>query len=147
MESRMDGFFDRLIARAATIDELLSDAFEPTPGQKSDADVAARRLAAWCRSCASGDWSLFNRRLERDGLSFAEVLARFATVRRTPSASPPEWIGDAIWIVSALQHPRTDCPAMTAGLEPVAFEQLLAPVVEQADTKLWLEIASVRLPI
>jgi len=28
--------------------------------------LAARRLAAWCRSCASGDWSLFGRRLARD---------------------------------------------------------------------------------
>ena len=64
----MDAFYERLIVRAATIDELLSDDFEPLPGQKGDADLAARRLAAWCRSCASGDWSLFGRRLDRDGL-------------------------------------------------------------------------------
>ena len=64
----MDAFYERLIVRAATIDELLSDDFEPLPGQKGDADLAARRLAAWCRSSASGDWSLFERRLDRDGL-------------------------------------------------------------------------------
>ena len=64
----MDDFYERLMVRAATIDELLSDDFEPLPGQKGDADLAARRLAAWCRSCASGDWSLFGRRLDRDGL-------------------------------------------------------------------------------
>ena len=50
----MDAFYERLIVRAATIDELLSADFEPLPGQKGDTDVAARRLAAWCRSCASG---------------------------------------------------------------------------------------------
>ena len=30
----MDEFYERLIVRAATIDELLSDDFEPLPGQK-----------------------------------------------------------------------------------------------------------------
>ena len=63
-ENRMDAFYERLIVRAATIDELLSADFEALPGQKGDADLAARRLAAWCRSCASGDWLLFGRRLD-----------------------------------------------------------------------------------
>jgi glucose-6-phosphate dehydrogenase assembly protein OpcA len=61
-DDRMDAFLDRLILRAATIDELLSDEYETLPGQKADTDLATRRLAAWCRSCASGDWALFNRR-------------------------------------------------------------------------------------
>ena len=103
--NRMDAFYERLIVRAATIDELLSDDFEPLPGQKGDADLAARRLAAWCRSCASGDWSLFGRRLDRDGWTFDQVLTRFATVRRKASARAPTWIDDAIWIEAALQSP------------------------------------------
>lgn len=70
----MEAFFERLTVRAATIDELLSDDFEPLPGQKTDADRAGRRLAAWCRSCANGDWQLFVRRLERDGLTITNVL-------------------------------------------------------------------------
>jgi type 2 lantibiotic biosynthesis protein LanM len=135
----MDVFYERLIARAATIDELLSDNFEPLPGQKDDADLAARRLAAWCRACASGDWSLFSRRLERDGLSIAKVLERFATVRRSASASPPKWIEDAIWIEAALQSPARNAEAIAAPrrTEPCAFEHLIAPVVEQADVRLW----------
>ena len=42
----MDGFYERLIVRAATIDELLSGEFETVAGQKGDTDLAARRLAA-----------------------------------------------------------------------------------------------------
>src|SRR5262245_13199111 len=99
----MDGFFERLLVRAATIDEILSDDFESLPGQKGDAARAAQRLAAWCRSCASGDWSLFEQRLKRDALLITQVLARFATVRRRASAATPEWIKDAIWIEAALQ--------------------------------------------
>jgi type 2 lantibiotic biosynthesis protein LanM len=133
-ESRTDAFYERLTVRAATIDELLSDDFEPLPGQKEDADRAGRRLAAWCRSCASGDWSLFGRRLDRDGLTLAQVLTRFATVRRKASASAPAWVDDAIWIEAALQSPAGDGKPLTALApgEPCAFEQLFTPLVEQA---------------
>src|SRR5262245_9780857 len=98
----MDAFYERLIVRAATIDELLSGSFEALPRQKQDADLAARRLAAWCRACASGDWPLFGRRLQRDGWSTDQVLAKFAGVCRSPGAALPPWIEDAIWIEAAL---------------------------------------------
>src|ERR1700687_5379116 len=101
----MDAFFERLIVRAATVDEVLSDDFEPLSGQKGDAEPAARRLAAWCQSCASGDWALFSRRLERDGLAIAQILPRFATIRRTASAASPRWVEDAIWVDAALRGP------------------------------------------
>src|SRR5476651_1107430 len=109
----MDAFHKRLIVRAATIDELLSDDFEPLPGQKGDADIAARRLAAWCRSCASGDWSLFGRRLDRDGLAFAPVLARLAAVRRA-SAALSSWLEDAVWVEAALQDTSGDVTPLPA---------------------------------
>jgi type 2 lantibiotic biosynthesis protein LanM len=138
----LDVFFERLIVRAGTIDELLSDAFEALPGQKGDADVSARRLAAWCRSCASGDWSMFSRRLERDGLSIGHVLERFATVRRKASASNPAWIDDAVWIEAALQSPAKDVNAIAVPSrdEPFAFEKLLEPVIEEAEARLWAGI-------
>jgi class II lanthipeptide synthase len=140
----MDAFYERLIVRAATIDELLSDDFEPLPGQKSDADLAARRLAAWCRSCASGDWSLFGRRLDRDGFAIGQVLARFATVRRKASAATPAWIEDAIWIEAALQSPRNNTKPIAAPdqTEPCPFEHLFAGVVEQAEALLWSNIGA-----
>jgi class II lanthipeptide synthase len=126
-------FFERLVVRAATIDELLSDDFEALPGQKGDADLAARRLAAWCRSCASGDWHLFERRLARDGLSLAQVLAKLATARHAASAAPA-WLADAMWIEAALQSASHAVPDRAA---PCAFEHLLVPAVEQAEARLW----------
>ena len=138
----MDAFYERLIVRAATIDELLSDDFEPLPGQKGDTDLAVRRLAAWCRSCASGDWSLFGRRLDRDGWTIGQALSRFATVRRKASASKPAWIDDAIWIEAALQSPTKNTKPIAAfeQTEPCAFEHLFTPVVEQAEALLWSDI-------
>jgi type 2 lantibiotic biosynthesis protein LanM len=134
----MDAFYERLAVRAATLDEVLSDDFEPLPGQKGDADLAARRLAAWCRASASGDWSLFGRRLDRDGLAFAPVLARLAAVRRT-SAALPSWIEDAIWVEAALQDTGGDATplAVSDKTDPCAFEQLFTFLVAQADARLW----------
>src|SRR5579872_3117285 len=135
----MDSFHERLSARAATIDEVLSDDFEALPGQKGDADLAARRLAAWCQSCASGDWSLFERRLQRDGLTIGHVLARFATVRRKAGTAPPSWLDDAIWIEAALLSPNQggrSPPSPDAGV-PVPFEHLFSAVADQADRLLW----------
>jgi len=136
----MGDFSNHLVIRAATIDELLSDDFEVLPGQKADADRAARRLAAWCRASASGDWMLFERRLKRDGLSLADVLAKFATVRRKPSAPLPDWVQDAIWIAAALETPAEHTPPL--GLPdqrtPRAFEHLLTPMIVKAEALLRL---------
>jgi type 2 lantibiotic biosynthesis protein LanM len=135
----MDVFFDQFAIRAATIDELLSGAFEAVPGQKLDADLAARRLAAWCRSCASGDWALFSRRLARDSLTFDQVLPRLSTVRRHPDAPLPLWVADAQWIDASIRIPPDDriIEWLHGAGEPQAFEQLLAPIVEAARKLLW----------
>jgi len=140
----MEAFFERLTVRAATVDELLSDDFEPLPGQKGDAELAERRLAAWLRSSASGDRTLFTRRLQRDGLTIDQVRSRFAGVRRKASASPPAWLDDAIWIEAALQSPDKNAAPIAApdASEPCAFEHLFAPVVEQAETMLWSGIGA-----
>jgi type 2 lantibiotic biosynthesis protein LanM len=133
----MDAFYERLAVRAATLDEVLSDAFEPLPGQKGDADLAARRLAAWCRASASGDWSLFGRRLERDGFAFAPVLARLAAVRRT-SVALPSWIEDAIWVEAALRDTGGNAALKVSDkTDPCAFEELFTSLVARADTRLW----------
>ena len=126
----MDSFYDRLIDRAATIDDLLSDDFEAISGDKDHAGLGQRRLAAWCQSAASGDWSLFERRIKRDGLDSAGVLARLTAVRRKPAAPTPQWAADAAWILPALEGPSQ--PRGTQA-EPVAFEHLLIGLVESAE--------------
>ncbi len=135
----MDVFFERLSERAATIDELLSDAFEPcSPCDTDDAALPARRLAAWCQSAASGDRALFARRLERDRLPNALVLQRLGAVHRKAEAPVPAWLADAVWIDAALRGPGlAGKSADVDGLEPCPFEHLFMPVVEQADRLLW----------
>ena len=132
-------WIDRLILRAATFDELLSDDFESLPGQKTDSDLATRRLAAWCRNAASGDWALFVRRLDRDGLSLIDVLKRFSTARRRASVARPDWVGDALWLAAALERePR----AASGRPGQCAFEDLLIPAVDEAETLLWSSLGA-----
>ena len=134
----VDAFYERLRLRAATIDELLSDAFEPSPGMTGDGDLAARRLGAWCRSAAAGDKSLLVRRIERDGLTLAQVRERFAAVRPSMSVPPAAWLEDAAWLEEALQVSAKNArPNAGPAREPCAFEELLAPVVAQAELRLW----------
>ncbi|MGE0217444.1 type 2 lanthipeptide synthetase LanM family protein [Mycolicibacterium sp.] len=124
---------ERLWIRAATLDELLSDAFDLLPGRKADTDRAALRLAAWCRAAAGGDWARFEQRLHRDGWSLGSVLPRLATVRPVADAAP-RWLDDALWVRSALRS-GSGSPAWVAVSEQ-PFGQLVAPLVREADHRL-----------
>ena len=134
----MDSFYDRLINRAATIDELLSDDFEALSGETDRAGFGRRRLCACCQSAAGGDRSLFERRLERDGLDSAGVLAQLTAARRKPAAPTPLWAADASWVLPALESTTDKSAAepLAGQAEPVAFEHLLAGVVESAEALL-----------
>jgi type 2 lantibiotic biosynthesis protein LanM len=139
----VDAFHARLLERAATIDELLSDAFETPPGEGGgDADLAARRLAAWSHSAANGDQALFARRLVRDRLSIEEVRRRFAAARPNPAAPMPAWFDDAAWIEKALQGESDNAASSAAGTErvPCAFEQVLVALADAAEARLWSDV-------
>ncbi|WP_206428596.1 type 2 lanthipeptide synthetase LanM family protein [Mycolicibacterium stellerae] len=121
---------ERIVNRAATIDELLSAAGPASPEQLRATDLAERRYEAWCRAAAGSDTALFKRRLDRDGLSRQDVLARLAAVY----TGSPAWIEDASWVAAALERPEkgTVEPGST-----VPFEHLLTPVIDAAAARLW----------
>lgn len=135
MLNKNDPYFEHLRRAAATIDETLSNAFTHSIGQKSKVEKAAHWLAMWCSSASSGDWTNFERRLARDGLTLAQVLERFSSGRPVKSAEVPEWILDAIWIESAL---RVECSAEECEYigESVPFQGLFYSVASQARQKL-----------
>jgi class II lanthipeptide synthase len=133
----VEAFYQRLSLRAATIDELLTDAFEVSPepaATPADADLAIQRIAAWQRAGAAGDAALFARRLMRDGRSAGELENRLAAARRRASAPYPQWIEDAVWIEQALQEGRQN----RSEVAPVyPFEDLFIAVIERAEARVW----------
>jgi type 2 lantibiotic biosynthesis protein LanM len=140
-EKPVDAFYERLLLRAATIDELLSDDFAAAGGTVS-ADAADRRLAAWRRAAANDDENLFERRLRRDGLTVAQAQARFSAVRRKTGTGVPAWIDDAIWIEAALKRPPG---AARDDEEPCAFQEILAPVAQDAEKILESQVSAAAL--
>ena len=118
--------------RVATIDELLSDAFIPTAGLKEDVDLATRRLAAWCKSSASGDWDVFAKRLARDGWSLDSIIKRLATSHRNPAAPLPNWMDDVSHVVSCLRADGSQLPNELSGSEPQPFQEIFAPLLTWA---------------
>ena len=123
--------------RAATIDERLSSDYEPIPNLKTDTEVAARRLAAWCQSASSGDWNLFAKRLSRDGLTMENVMPRLAAVRLAAAATLPSWVEDAAWIVPAmLDDGMADYAAYPQAAGPTQpFEDLFHGLIAEAERR------------
>jgi type 2 lantibiotic biosynthesis protein LanM len=139
----LDELFERLALRAATIDELLSDAFEASPNANADVDLASRRLAAWRHACAAGEPSLFARRLERDGLSPIAIEKRFAGARFHSPVLPARlnaWSNDAIWIEAALREAVEAPHAGAADEQAYPFEMLFAGLIERADRLVWSDV-------
>lgn len=126
-----DGAVD--VTGAAGIDELLSDAFEPS-GDPDPEKAAVARLTAWCASSTAGDWSLFARRLRRDGLDAGQVLARFGGARLRPGADPPAWVDDAAWVRQTMCAQRITETPTSAARYP--FDDLIHPLVDEAERRL-----------
>jgi type 2 lantibiotic biosynthesis protein LanM len=130
----VETFYQRLSLRGATIDELLSDAFEVAPEMAADAELAAQRMAAWRRACAAGDASLFARRLMRDGLSQVDIENRLARSQRRAVAPYPQWMEDAIWIEQTLKEAGRTEPEVAPAYP---FEDLFTAMIERAEALVW----------
>jgi type 2 lantibiotic biosynthesis protein LanM len=130
----MNPYLKHLQMNGSTFEEILSDNFSELPGQKDDSDKSALRLAAWCRAAASGDWSLFCKRLERDDLTVEKVLARFSTFE-IKSKKIPSWIADAEWIIESLETPSPQEQRekwIRIVKDRVPFEEIFLVYAEQA---------------
>ncbi|HKV18091.1 MAG TPA: type 2 lanthipeptide synthetase LanM family protein [Mycobacterium sp.] len=123
----MEPAYERIVTRAATIDELLSHP-DPAP-QELDTELAERRYAAWRQAAAGSDAALFTRRLDRDGMSRAKVLSSLAAA----CAGSAAWMDDADWVAAALETAAG--PDVEVDVS-VPFGHLLAPVVAAAATRL-----------
>lgn len=131
-----------IYAKSATIDELLSSDFITLNGQKLGAEKATLRLAAWCRSVASGNWNLFYERLKRDKLDLEFVLGRFSNPKLADQASIPQWAIDAVWVSETL---CTRYNISDPGADPQAlpFDDIFKGLVDAAYKSLpWADLGT-----
>lgn len=116
-----------LEAACLTIDELLSDDYEPLPAEARNEALAQARLERWRSISADGAAEEFGKRLRRQGLNQSDLLARLGGVRRRPGVPEPSWVADTSRILALL---RTRTEGRTNG--DIAFGPLLSPVLDAA---------------
>jgi type 2 lantibiotic biosynthesis protein LanM len=127
-------FDNTLIFSAFTFDELLALDLIHKKNENSQTDNAEKRLASWCKSSASGDWKLFEKRLAKDGLKSKDVLSKFSYVFSSDSEwNMPDWAGDVQWIFNAI----TESQASKADInldktKPIAFQEIILPILPKA---------------
>lgn len=102
----MEDYFKYIETNAATIDEVLSDKYRSLTNNKSDIDLATRRIGQWCQSSANGGWSFFFKRLSIEGIDISEVLNRFSSIDRRDELQTSSWIEDARWIYKEICSPQ-----------------------------------------
>jgi type 2 lantibiotic biosynthesis protein LanM len=124
---------EKFYLQACSIDELLSEDFETIAGDKSNSNLAALRLAAWCRQSANGNWELFNKRLERDNLNISQVLGRFASAKLKLNPKIPEWVSNGIKLVTHLKTTRIN---LKQDELEFPFFEIFKPIVDLGTSKL-----------
>lgn len=126
-----------LAARASTIDERLAGGFtvEDTPRSRA---AAEQRLQKWCLLTARGDEELFRKRLARDGLKLESVKPLLGIVHLPPDHSTPDWVETLRRAVAAMNGSVSSVRKYNPieADNPLPFEQLLLPLVEDASREL-----------
>lgn len=128
-----ESFVEQLEISCLSLDEVLSNSYEPLPENERNPLLATERFDRWVEIAAGGDSAQFARRLEVTSLSFEDVLARFGGVRRAPDESPPDWIGDVHSTIELLRKEGSDGSRWSN----IPFGPLLGPVLEWYSAKLW----------
>ena len=129
----------RIAGGAATVFERLQG--KAPPREPADPILAQTRLERWCHVAAGGDWSAFERRLRWEGWEREQVAAVLGSPAEL-AGDLPEWamlLGD---VTSAARRPRKPGPPASEDpapdAEPLPFEELLAPFLTVARTRLEL---------
>ncbi len=133
-------FFGSLIENfeftCLTLDETLSDNYEPLPISERNSELASKRLARWIEISADGDPEVFSRRLELTSLSRQQILDRFGGVRRKPNRNPPSWYDDARLVIKLLcEETVHECR-----WQDTPFGPLLAPILDHYSKSLWAQV-------
>jgi type 2 lantibiotic biosynthesis protein LanM len=116
----------RLYRRAASFDELVSDAFVTRPASRFQSNRAKLAVLGMIREHYAGDHERYRQRIEAGGLSVTSVVDRIANPAPRPDAVPPLWLTDIPDILSALG--RADMTLLSS--QP--FQRAFAGLLEHA---------------
>ncbi len=128
-----------IAGRASTIDERLAGGYVPVdPGAEQEHRVAVLRLEAWRHAAGDGNLNLLTVRLLNDGTDPCSVLPLLGRVRLADDQPLPVWARAFRWIEEAMQRSAQEQGLVDpdSDAKPIAFEELLWPVVLEAERRL-----------
>ncbi len=126
-----DDFLRGLWARASTLDERLSGAFQPLPGAEAEAEL---RWSAWQSLAAENDAWRMARRLAFDGLDEARARALLGHVTARPDAALPREF--ALLAEALAGNVAATDPLLERVLPQMPFGEVLAPFLRVAQGRL-----------
>ncbi len=128
-----------IAGRASTIDERLAGGYVAIdPGAEEEHRVAELRLGAWRHAAGDGNLNLLRARLLNDGADPCSILPLLGRVRLADDQPLPEWARAFRWIQAAMQRSAQEQALVDPDRDakPIAFEELLWPVVLGAERRL-----------
>jgi type 2 lantibiotic biosynthesis protein LanM len=129
---------------------LLWERFDPArfavePVQSDE--IIQLRLERWCEVVAQGNWEVFRKRLQWDGLDLEAVRPRLGSVRAALGGRLPDWADTLHRIVASAMtfRPQKHASLPTDAQDPIPFEDLLLPALRVAREKLLSRLGGLRL--
>lgn len=130
----------KIVERASTLSERLSDRFIPDKQNVNDKQVHSR-LEAWCQVVAKGNTEKFAKRLAWDGLNTNTVVDILGDVRLADTKQLPSWT-ETLWeaLEVDLNTDNSDVERCLDPEDPIPFEEVYLPFVQVARQKLIAQV-------
>ena len=130
----------KVVEKSSSIFERLQGNFVPE-ASKNNEEIIQKNLEYWCQKIAKGDWQLFKKRLEWDGIELEEVRQFLGSVRLKNQQNLPDWVIFLQEVVnlsphlskSQIEQGLADCKGIE---DKYPFEEILYPFIQVARKKL-----------
>ena len=120
-------------ANSLSLPQRVASACRAAPDARPE--VIARLRARWIQTAAHGDERAWVRRLEQSGWSIG-VCSLLDRVEFPPESVLPDWLSHFEDLLESFAHPAPAPASFLDASRPVAYEALLAPVVERTSLRL-----------
>lgn len=132
----------KIVAKSSSIFERLNGNFV-AENSAEDEEIIKSRLEKWCQNIAKGDWELFQKRFDWDGIELDNIQQLLGSVNLKDKQELPEWanlLQEVLNYINILDNDfknDRDLGKSQAFKVKYPFEQILYPFIAIAKKKLF----------
>ena len=104
-----------------------------------DSSKVNQHLENWCQVVAQGDWKIFQKRLQWDGIEIGTARSRLNSVAVAEKEILPDWTTTLQKIIETAAQWKPQ-PEQTLSIHPLPFEDILLPLIYVARQKLLADV-------